>query len=762
MKGKKICTVIARICLIAAVCAGIVYAVMAEDASDNTRKLLNGSFEEGQTFTNAYVQVAQSNVPAWNTTAFQGKIELFRDNPSTYFKNMRLKPTDGTYAAELNADEESTLYQNVKTSPASIYEWGLDHGARNGTDTMALVIGPKQSVDPSKPEKAGRDQLMQMVDWLIDQKLTSVKTSAGLGEMLTVYSKKFAAKGAFEDNAGNNAFSLTPSTIYTERWQIWIMASEKGNNTTENPWNSYGANADSSAENESGLDKYYYYTVPAGQTDTLFCFVSVGYVDSSASADKAKTYGNFLDNINFQIYHPLSGSTTNHGSAVIGGSDGTTEGEGASDGHQVTVDNKVATYITDGEALKIQAIVKKADADDGCQFVGVYYTRLDDEGNPVSEFIKLSGNEIEDSGSLTDEEKKGKWVKSTNEAGDTIYTYYLENLTSSTDLHFIFIKNPTVTYDPNGGKPYVIADRPHMDEDENVYSFKPLSENITESSFIKPYVSKAAEGQNDGWKFLGWKLTGDIVDNIPSETDQVNADKLGGLILPAVHTISCDYTLDGASGEKAAQYFKIYGGNVTLTESVHKNENEEITGVTWNDSGETKLYANIHRGLTMVAQWRWRQLFIPQTVKDNVLNNSTEGGTVEITNVTDSSDENYNGAYDANGGKSYHAATDETITVKATAKVGWKFLGWYDESGNLVSTNAEYGYIETKEGVNTYYARFSNSVTQTYIRQIKNGDSWEDTTDDKIGTLGRYSYTDAVGMPISSTASAGEGYRFIG
>lgn len=48
---------------------------------------------------------------------------------------------------------------------------------------------------------------------------------------------------------------------------------------------------------------------------------------------------------------------------------------------------------------------------------------------------------------------------------------------------------------------------------------------------------------------------------------------------------------------------------------------------------------------------------------------------------------------------------------------------WYDKSGNLVSTNAEYGYVETIESVNTYYARFSNSVTQTYIRQIKNGDS---------------------------------------
>ncbi|MDD6521180.1 MAG: hypothetical protein PUF35_03725, partial [Subdoligranulum sp.] len=199
------------------------------------------------------------------------------------------------------------------------------------------------------------------------------------------------------------------------------------------------------------LSKYYLYTVPVGQTETLFGFVSVGYVNSTTTPDKAKTYGNFLDNINFQLYHPLSGSTTTHGSAVVGGSDGTTEGEGGSDGHKVTVNDKLATYVTDGQPLKIQAIIKKDDAKAGCEFVGVYYTKQDENGNPKTVFLQLAGNEIEDTGILTEAEKKGKWIKSTNDAGDTIYTYYLENITSPTDLHFVFIKNPTITYDPNGG-----------------------------------------------------------------------------------------------------------------------------------------------------------------------------------------------------------------------------------------------------------------------------------------------------------------------
>lgn len=759
--------VIAMICIIAIAFTGIVYV-----AAEESRKLLNGSFEKGQTFTGNYSQPDQSAVPSWNTTAFEGKIELFRKNTGTYINGVTLKPKDGTYAAELNADEESTLYQNVKTSPSSVYKWGLDHGGRNGTDIMALVIGPKQGVDPSKPNKNGRDQFMQMVDWLnID---VSKIISGAEPTQYTVYSKKFATSGTFEDNAGNNAFSLTPSSIYTEEWHIWIMASSRAKTGT-NPWNSYGSNAEDPAGSGNGsgntgvdLSKYYFYTVPAGQTDTLFGFVSVGYVDSIATADKAKTYGNFLDNINFEIFHPLSGSTSTHGSAVVGGSDGTSGGTGATAGHEVTIDNKLSTFVTDGEPLKIQAVVKKADALDGCEFVGVYHTKLDENGHSKTEFLKLAGNVIEDTGSLTEEEKAGKWLKTTNAHGDIIYTYYLGNITSATDLHFVFIKSPTVTYDPNGGKAYVVERKYNTDEAPNVYSFKPVTNNSNATSetgelFIPPYVSHKAEGQNDGWKFMGWKLTGDIFEDISGIT-QINPEQLGTLILPAEHTVACDYTFDGVNGDSKAQYFKIYDGRKTLTKIIDKNSSGEDIGVTWNDNGETKTYANVHKGITMIAQWRWLQAFIPQVhnAADNTYIASNSGGTVEITSVTVPSDKNYNAAYNENGGKSYHAAIDERITVNAVANSGYTFEGWYDESGKLITTNEEYAFVEAKESVKTFYARFSNTITQTYIRQVKDGDGWTDTDDDKIGTLDRYTYTDAVGKPISSTAKASNGYKFVG
>ena len=78
--SKILRAVIAIICIIAIACVEIVYSA----TEDDNRKLLNGSFEEGQTFTDNYLQPNQSAVPSWNTTAFQGKIELFRSNTGTY------------------------------------------------------------------------------------------------------------------------------------------------------------------------------------------------------------------------------------------------------------------------------------------------------------------------------------------------------------------------------------------------------------------------------------------------------------------------------------------------------------------------------------------------------------------------------------------------------------------------------------------------------------------------------------------------------
>ena len=768
--------------LILELCLATVMSLKVANAEEttnaNNKMLLNGSFEkiaDDVTFSSCYASPKQEKVEAWNTTATDGKIELFKENTGTYILGVTLKPSEGNIAAELNAEEESTLYQNVATTPASIYEWGLDHGARNYADTMALVIGPKQTVDPSKqdtnndgkPDKDGRDQLMQMVDWLIAQGKTSVKTSTGIDKHLTVYSKKFAANGTFENNSGNNAFSLTPSTIYTEEWKIWIITDVSASSGM-NEWGKYGVNAPTNSSTGVNLSGDYFYTVPAEQTETIFGFVSVGGVTNASGAPSTrKTFGNFLDNINFKIFHPLSGSSTLHGSGVVSDSTGATSGESAiSSGHQITVDNHLITYAVDGEPLKVQAVIKKKDADEGCEFVGLHYTVQDTSGNLVTTFLKKDGNEIDYHDNLTNEEKKNKWIKYTNDGGDIIYTYYLDNITTATDLHFVFIKSPTVTYDPNGGSVYTVEREYNTEEACNVYSFKPVPKTGEENKFtyIPPYVSHAAVGKNDGWKFMGWLLTGDKVSVIPPDTVQVNADQLGSLLLPAEHTIACDFS--GESTEKK-QYFQIWNKGINADELTQDTDSKTYTKWTTNDSSATRSYANIHKGLTMVAQWRWRQAFLPQINSSGGYTNSDKGGTVEITSVTNP-DDNYVAAYNESGGKAYFATTNEIVTAKATANGGYVFEGWYDGTGsdaNLITTHATYSFTEMKENVGTYYARFSGTVTQTYKRLVKDGDNWKEIQDENnndAGNLDRYSYVDVVGKKISVTATAGEYFQFDG
>ena len=73
-----------KICLIVGASVGLVLAADSGSSSAGESHLKNGSFEEGQTWTGSYQSPDQGNVPAWNTTATDGKIELFRKNKNVY------------------------------------------------------------------------------------------------------------------------------------------------------------------------------------------------------------------------------------------------------------------------------------------------------------------------------------------------------------------------------------------------------------------------------------------------------------------------------------------------------------------------------------------------------------------------------------------------------------------------------------------------------------------------------------------------------
>ncbi|MER6518425.1 isopeptide-forming domain-containing fimbrial protein [Streptomyces sp. NPDC001553] len=102
--------------------------------------LANGSFEDPsvtgvEILPDASQTQASKRVPGWLTTATDHRIELWHSG----FQGV--PAAEGAQFAELNANEVSTLYQDLPTTPGTKLYWRLYHRGRQGDDTMALDIG---------------------------------------------------------------------------------------------------------------------------------------------------------------------------------------------------------------------------------------------------------------------------------------------------------------------------------------------------------------------------------------------------------------------------------------------------------------------------------------------------------------------------------------------------------------------------------------------------------------------------------------------
>ena len=116
--------------------------------------LQNGSFET-PVCTDSYQPyiTAETQGIVWKTTAQDNQIEIV-STANTGFKKLSEKwhgmssAAEGLQYAELNANYESSLYQDVLTTPGSAMHWQVAHAARlrnggnwfSGTDKMYVVI----------------------------------------------------------------------------------------------------------------------------------------------------------------------------------------------------------------------------------------------------------------------------------------------------------------------------------------------------------------------------------------------------------------------------------------------------------------------------------------------------------------------------------------------------------------------------------------------------------------------------------------------
>ena len=594
-----------------------ILAADTRSVTDNAIK--NGSFEEPAFHDKNSPQWPANNVPDWDTTASDKLIEFGSswngiDAPQLTGNNKTIP--DGSQFAELNADEESTLYQYATTVGGNVYEWGLSHRGREGDDHMALIIGPKQDEKPDKPNKAGKDQFMRMTDWVKShaEKLGVNIPVTGCTQKITVYSKKFAANGGFQNDIGD-AFSASPSDVYTEKWNVWIIG------TSNTAWGNYGTK--SSAYAAGKLAYSCRYAVPDGQTKTVFAFCSY------SAATSNKTLGNLIDNIHFSLYQTITAAATAGGSGFIG------VPTGGKNVYYEIRGSMSELVVANGSPITVKAVEPESD---DVQFVGAYVTRQTQNGLK-KEFIPATSP---------------SWDKV-----DRTYTYE-HPVEEPADIVLVFVKKPMVIYEANGGKQYT-----HGDNGTNAVSFAPQVSGDGSTTARGPYDSKEATPVKDGWRFDGWLLP------------QKNK------VLPAVHTVSYD---------------------------------AESETFTFTANGETTELESV--GATLIAQWKWRQRFVTASrvknadgkVSDDFLVNE-DCGTVEIVGNEGESVANNPAA------KDYFASASERVTVTATAKAGYEFIGWYqqvDGKYDLVSSKPTHSYTVISEGVQTIYARFAPTHTVTY------------------------------------------------
>ena len=755
------------------------------------KRLQNGSFEynaDGSQYaqTSGYHKESHT-IQAWSTTAEENKVELFNATSTAHMSasgsNKNYIP-DGTYAAELNADEPGSLYQVVNTLPSSTYLWGLDHRGRMGTDTMALVIGPSQDVRPSKnsgsttsettsaiKKEFGKDQFMQMVEWAKSQGNIELlsdysddsgnygrDTNAKKLQNITVYSKPFGLNGSFKSSDELSPFSLVPTDEHTEEWHIWIMISGSGDwssygsndkeiSTGQTIVNSYG-NIDSSVMTSEEL-KQFFYRVPAGQSESVFAFVPIDTADQHVGNNTNATCGNLLDNVNFEVFNSFTASSTDHGTGSVTDTDNGSGGE-----QNITKNNPISVYTKDNSTQNLVAAIKKDDIDNDVTFAGIYLTTQDANGESVTVFKPLKGYEIDESKLKwqTDpaneklqtatvtlpngqhavvsklETDKGDaydipadmWLKRTDDTGNFAYVMQLKNVSSSMDAHFIFLKSPTVTYDANSTEEYQY--KISETDKSNVYSFKPqtVDDGV---KYIDPVSSHNPVAPNDGWKFTGWKLF---------DADGVVKDNNGNeVILSGTNAIACNTKQpDGKPYER--KFIVVDGKTVedAFNEGADVTEDgNRIIGKEWKVKDSAKdsvVYEKESEALSLVAQWRFKNTFIPEyqnNVTDKVFTQGEIGGTIELKNT---GSENY--SVDQNGTKSYFAGVEEQVVATAKANQFYTFIGWYDSKGNVVTTNPELIVNQIKGEIGEYHARFQKTgvaVNFYYLEYNESTKSYE-------------------------------------
>ena len=197
-------------------------------------ELLNGGFEETTYDGPCRGEMRTGDgVYAWHTTASDLNMEIRSDSGHS-----------GKQNAELNAYEFASIYQEIKATEGDVLDWSIKHAGRNGTDTMAIVVGPAL--------KAGTEY---------------TKSTADESDFFAkiVQAAKDANNGTL--NVGRTYKVPYNGSVY----QVVVATDDK------NSWKTYSGS----------------YTVPKGVSEVVFGFSAL----SSSGGDSKE--GNLIDDVTF-------------------------------------------------------------------------------------------------------------------------------------------------------------------------------------------------------------------------------------------------------------------------------------------------------------------------------------------------------------------------------------------------------------------------------------------------------------------------------
>ena len=786
-RTKRLLSLILIFALLFSTFEMVKFSAATDDTRYSKKHLQNGSFEENSDaykFSSKYSQPVKTNVPYWDTTAYgsngsNGMFEFF-ENGSAHFtvtqndSNLKTNPdyqnvADGAVAAELNADEVSTIYQRINTVAGSTYTWGLSHRGRDTTDRMVLFIGPEQPVDPSKPSKSGEDQFVKITSWLKKQYGVNYPET-GCSHKYTVYSKPFAERGGFvngDTNDDNNNFSLIKTDEINQEWSVWVISSPYCNTSADtnqavNGWSKYGTNVSNDFDDiikgaSCSLGYDCTYTVPKGQTKTIFAFCSYSSQRSlngkpTGKLEYAPTYGNLLDDINFDLYQPVSSSIT------PGGIAGAETIKITSD---IITGKSMHSVIRDGGHCTLYTKKYEETLTD-CTFTGAYVTVNNADGTSVTKFRKIYAGEYGDFDTLSDEKReeveKEYFIHKPNTVADNKEWDYYTKITveSPVSVHLIYTKAPFVLYDSNGGKEYYFS--PNNGEGGNLVGFgnsfqKVFLKNadgeiiyLDTSKYYRNYQDYTGGTEDEPKVTPGFYISHAA---LPNEKWDKNSSKF------------CGWSVLNNSGKQI-----ILNGEHTVTYDP-KTGNGGIVSFRDGNNVIDDLQLDATHGVTLTALWKFVNRAQAQTYNSETgeYEDSVVGGYVEetlIPNALRGSDvnESYQTVDGASRIVSVDAAADagEKIMFKATSdyKNDYVFKGWYcknQKTGEyeLRSVSSSIAVTVEEGKLNTYYARFQKKSNPVIFKYTSNGSvdgyKFYDITDDH--KYGKY-YQE---VPLGATAT---------